>query len=105
MDQKELKFEVNSRLNKLIRVTESYWKFIITVKHPSIAGKENLVKETLTDADEIRVSKTDSTVFLYYKQFEDVFMAVVSKHLNGSGFIITAYTTDRIKEGSLIWKK
>ncbi|MFH0712937.1 MAG: DUF4258 domain-containing protein [Candidatus Micrarchaeota archaeon] len=105
MQEKTLKFEVKCKLNKVIRVTQAYWNFIITAKHPSVNGKEDLAKETLINADEIRVSKTDSTVFLYYKQFNDLFMAVVSKHLNGTGFIITVYLTDRIKEGNLVWKK
>lgn len=28
-------------------------------------------------------------------------MCVVAKHLNGDGFIITAYITDKIKEGKV----
>ena len=92
-------FEVKSYLGKKIRVTKAYWNKIIETKHRIMKGKENLVKETLQKPSEIRKSSKDSTVFLYYKKLNEKYSCVVAKHLNGGGFIITTYITDRIKIG------
>ena len=98
----DIHFEVISSLGKRIRVTKSYWDFIITVKHPMMAGKEMLVKDALMTADEVRRSNKDRSVFIYYKHLKGRFIAVVCKHLNGEGYIITTYITDRIKIGEIV---
>lgn len=99
------KFEVTCVLGKRISVTVSYCRKIIKFKHPAMAGKEGQVQETLTDADELRQSKTGRTVRLYYRAYGTAHLCVVTKHLNDEGFIITAYFTERIKEGTTIWTK
>jgi hypothetical protein len=98
----EIHFEVTSSLGKRIRVTKSYWNFIITAKHPMMAGKEALVEDALMNAEEVRRSNKDKEVFIYYKRTKRYFIAVVCKHLNGSGYIITTYITDRIKIGDIV---
>ncbi len=100
----EQKFEVVCKLGKRIRVSQTYWNFIITIKHPIMQDKEKQVCETLAHPNEIRISKVDKTVYLYYKQYGERFIAVICKHLNGDGFIIATYVTDNIKEGETIWK-
>lgn len=40
-------FEIVTPLGIQIRTTPSYWAKIVTFKHPVIAGREDLVKETL----------------------------------------------------------
>lgn len=98
-------FSVRSKLGKIIQVSNEYWKFIISFKHPVMNGKEKLVKNALIGPDEIRQSKKDKAVFLYYKKHDSYWVCTVCKHLNGDGFVITAYLTDRIKEGNRIWIK
>ena len=44
-------------------------------------------------------------VQLYYRRYGNLHLCVVAKHLNGNGFIITTYFTDRIKEGVVVWTK
>ena len=95
--------EVLSFLGKRIRITKTYWEFLISVKHPTMAGKEELVRDALRQPDEIRKSRKDRTVFLYYRSLRKNFIAVVCKHLNGDGYIITAYITDKIKIGEKLW--
>ena len=92
-------FEVKSSLGKSIRIAKSYWDRIIETKHPIMKGKEEIVKDTLKNPDEIRNSRKDSKVFLYYKKSNGKHSCVVAKHLNGDGFIVTTYITDRIKIG------
>ena len=94
-----------SKLGKNISITKERWDYIITVKHLELKGKEAEVAKTLADPDEIRLSKSDQSTYLYYRKFTRLSLVIVAKHLNGSGFIITAYFTDRIKEGKQIWRK
>ena len=97
--KEELYFEVKSCLDKRIRVTKPYWNKIIKIKHNVIEGKEAIAKETIKKPDEIRRSSKDKEVFLHYKKINKNYLCVVTKHLDGEGFIITAYITDRIKIG------
>ena len=78
---------------------------IIKTKHLEIEGKEKEVKETLAEPDEIRQSKSNDSVYIYYKNYGKLLLSVVVKHKDGEGFIITAYYTDRIKEGKQIYKR
>jgi hypothetical protein len=96
-------FEVITPLGICIRTTPSYWQKIITFKHPIMAGQEQLVQQTLQKPSEIRRSRSDPDLYLYYKPEPPYFICVVARHLNGDGFIVTAYRTDRIKIGDSIW--
>lgn len=98
-------FKVKSVLGKEIILTKRRWDLITIIKHPSMKSEEKEVESVLTDALEVRTSKSDSDVFLYYKKQNEYYICVVVKHLNGEGFIITAYKTNIIKEGKSIWIK
>ena len=98
-------FEVTSVLGKRIRTTESYWRKLITTKHPGIRGKEKEVQEALQNATEVRRSRIDDNVYLYYKPREEHFICAVVKHLDDEGFLITAYFTKAVKIGETVWKK
>ncbi len=102
----DLLFQVLTPLNFSVRVTCSYWEYIVTVKHPVMAGREEDVKHTLQNPDEIRVSRSDPNVYLFYKP-ERIgrWVCAIAKRLNGEGFLITTYPTDAIKEGIKIWPK
>lgn len=67
-------------------------------------GKEDIVKSALQMPDEIRQSKMDKDVFLYYKRFDRLYCVVV-KHTGKEGFLITAYPVDKVKEGEIVWTK
>lgn len=64
----------------------------------------SIVKEVLHNPDEIRKSKVDNNIFLYYRHSDKLYCAVC-RHIDGEGYLITAYPTDKIKEGQVIWKK
>ncbi len=68
-------------------------------------GKKDLVKDALKHPQEVRQSKTDPNVYLYYRREPETpyHVCVVVKHLNGGGFIVTTYRTDRIQEGERRW--
>jgi hypothetical protein len=98
-------FEVISCLGKRIRITEDHWNLITEWKHPEINGLQQDVQLALIEAEIVRVSQEDKDVFLYYRQYKKYHLCVVCRHLNGDGFIITSYLTDRVKEGQEIWRK
>jgi hypothetical protein len=99
-------FEVMTPLGFQVRVTHSYWKLIINIKHPVIAGREEDVRKVLEDPDEIRKSKSDENVYLFYRaEREKRWLYAVSKQIGGDGFLITTYPTDAIKEGVQVWHR
>lgn len=103
---KNIHFQVKTPHGVLIRTTKEYWQKIITTKHPSIAKYEDKVKETLKDPDEIWRSKQDEEVYLYYKNIGKLYVCVIiDQVMINEGYIVTAYLTDRIKEGEQIYVK
>ena len=105
-DNKDVLFEVMTPLGFRVRVTHGYWELIASVKHPVMAGREDDVKGALGNPDEIRQSKSDKDVYLFYKsEREKRWICEVSKQTGSEGFLITTYPTDAIKEGVQIWHK
>ena len=99
-------FEARTPLGFTVRVTRAYWTLITTVKHPSMAGCEAEVKTTLESPEEIRRSKSDANVYLFYRSRRTRrWVCAVTKQKNHTGFLVTAYPTDAIKEGEKIWPK
>ncbi len=96
-------FEVTTPLGIRIRTSFSHWERIVTFKHPTMAGKEQEVQTALRNPIEIRRSRSDSDVYLYYQLEPPYLICVVARHLNGEGFIITAYRTDKMKIGESVW--
>jgi hypothetical protein len=99
-------FEVITPLGFLVHVTRAYWELIITIKHPVMAGRDAEVKETLSHPDEVRMSRSDPQVYLFYKtEQKGRWVCAVAKQQDGDGFLITAYPTEAIKEGKRIWPR
>jgi hypothetical protein len=105
-NSKEILFEVETPLGFRVRVTIEYWNVIVTIKHPVMLGHEADIQEVLRNPDEIRLSKKDPGVYLFYKP-ERIgrWVCAVTKRLVGEGFLITAYPTDAVKEGERIWHR
>jgi|SRR3989344_443503 len=100
---KRVHFVVTSVLGKKIEVSNTYWQYIVSFKHPSIRRREKEVKQTLIAPNIVKKSQTDQKVLLYYGKYNNRTMCVAAKHLNGSGFVITAYWANKIKKGEIIW--
>jgi hypothetical protein len=104
VSEDDLLFDVDTPLGFRVRLTKAYWAMIVQVKHPAMAGREGDVKAAVVTPEEVRRSKTDPAVHLFYRS-DGVrrWVCAVCKRLNGEGFVITAYPTDTIKEGERIW--
>ncbi len=101
-DREILLFVVPTPLGFPVRTSREYWN-LIEQKHPEVGGQIDEVKECLRNPDLVRRSKHDSAVYLFYSPQPPYHLAVVAKRLDGDGFIVTAYLTDKIKEGELVW--
>ena len=103
---REILFEARTPLGFTVRVTRHYWTVITTIKHPVMAGYEDEVRAALETPEEIRRSKSDATVYLFYRSRRNRrWVCAVSKQEGLIGFLITAYPTDAIQEGERIWPK
>lgn len=98
-------FSVMTPLGCVIRTTRTYWQYVVKIKHPCMAGKEEVVKEVLKNPQKICQSSMDKTVYLYYGRTERLYCAVAKHATSKEGFLITAYPADKIKEGETIWTR
>jgi hypothetical protein len=104
--KKDILFEVSTPIGFDVTVTSDWWNYIVTVKHPIMFGRELDAQSVLQSPDEIRQSRKEPSVFLFYRaERSKRWICVVAKKCNGEGFVITAYITDAIKEGERIWSK
>ena len=70
-----------------------------------MAARVEAVKQALTNPDEVRLSRTDSDVYLFYASDTKRLVCAVVRQADNSGFLITSYPTDKMKEGKTIWTK
>ncbi|MCH9055874.1 envelope fusion protein [Synechococcus sp. PCC 6716] len=102
----ETLFEIVTPLGFSVRTIAEYWQFIVTINHPILFNRLTDVQNTLSHPDEIRLSKTDAQVYLFYRDDgKRRWVCAVARRLNGEGFLITAYRTSAIKEGDSVWQK
>ena len=104
MPDTDVLFEVRTPLGFSVRVTRARWELITTIKHPVMAGRESSVRVALESPDEIRQSRTDPEVLLFYKaEGARRWVCAVAKQARDQAFLVTAYPTDSIKEGIRVW--
>jgi len=74
------------------------------VKHPVMLGREERVRLALEVPDEVRLSRKDQTVLLFYRKEAPMrWTCAVVKRADTGAFLLTAYPTDAVKEGTRIW--
>jgi len=75
-----------------------------------MSGQIGKIQEALINPDVIVKSRTDPDVELFYRHYDatpvtEKYLCVVVKILVSDLFIITAYFTDTIKRGKIVWEK
>lgn len=92
-----------SSLIGAVEVTQERKKHIVNA-HPEIKSYFNKLPLVLRNPDEIRKSKIDPHVLLFYKYFARIkkgkYLAAAVK-TNKRNFLLTAYLTDKIKAGEI----
>ncbi len=98
-------FEAITPLGFSVLVMADQWQKIVTFKHPIMSGRERDVQKALESPREIRRSRRDPNVYLFYgDERPKRWICAVVKRPDGEAFLITAYITDAIKIGESIWK-
>jgi hypothetical protein len=91
-----------------IRLTDERLNHI--KEHPEMVTHTEKINETLISPDIVIQSKSDKEARLYYKYYEDLsignkYLCIVVKFKKKDVFVITAYFTDSIKKGEVVWRK
>jgi len=92
-----------------IRLTEERQEHIET-DHPEILGQIDEIENTLLNPDIIVRSRVDPQVELFYRYYKgtlvaEKYLCLVVKVLVDDQFIITAYFTDTMKGGEILWER
>lgn len=92
----------------IIRLTDERLAHI--KEHPEMVLNTGKINETLAGPDIVVKSKTDEEARLYYKHYKglsigDKYLCIVVKYRQTEAFVVTAYFTDSIKKGDILWKK
>jgi hypothetical protein len=95
-------------LGRSVRLTDERRAHIL--QHQEMAGMEAEIERVLQSPAEVRVSRSDNTVQLFYEFYAQTlvggkWLCVVVKYSLDDGFVVTAYLTDQLKAGETIWPK
>lgn len=101
-------FEVIDKNGKSVYLTHERWKHI--ARHPSIqefTTSTERMQLTLTSPTAMCTFEKDDALY-FYRAFkeqppEERYLLVAVKYLNGKGFVITSFYTDRIE--GVQWNK
>ena len=102
--------EIKDFFGRTVRLTDERIEHLMG-NHPEIKSESiAVIIETLQQPEQIFVSNSDAAVELFYRYYlktsvGDKYMCVVVKNLETDFFVITAYFTDKIKKGKLLWTK
>jgi hypothetical protein len=89
-----------------IRLTDERLAHIL--ERPEMTDMKTAIEETLQKPQSVRQSRSDENAFLHYRFYYrtivgDKWLCVVAKYLEDDAFVVTAYFTDKLKEGNEIW--
>ena len=89
--------KIKDKTGRTIHLTRERWSHI--QKHPEMSHQLEQISETLIQPDTIKKVEYDKDVRFYYRYFKFMrkYLLVSVKYLNGKGFIITSFYTDKIK--------
>ena len=91
-----------------IRLTDERLAHIL--EHAELTGMEDELERMLQTPNEVRRSRSDDNVRLFYAFYTGTrvggkWLCVVVKYLSDDAFVITAYLTDTVKAGEILWPK
>ncbi|HEV2177131.1 MAG TPA: hypothetical protein VGW33_08015 [Terriglobia bacterium] len=91
-----------------IRLTDERWRHIC--EHPEMGDMRDSLDETLRLPDVVVESVGDPDAWLYYRFYHRTlvggkYLGVVVKFPKADAFVVTAYVTDRVKKGNVLWPR
>lgn len=92
---------------KAVRLTDERLAHIL--EHPEMVEMEQRVEETLERPENVVQSVSDDEARLYYRLYpktpvSEKLLCVVVKFGVDDAFILTAYLTDKLKRGEILWR-
>ena len=89
-----------------IRLTEERWAHIS--EHPEMAEMKPALEQALMAPETVVQSAGDPEARLYYRFFPQTrvggkYLCVVVKLGDEDAFVVTAYLTDQVKKGKVLW--
>lgn len=92
-------FEVVDKGGRKIRLTKTRYKHI--KRHPHMHDSFETIKSVIQNPETIRFNEDDEGVRFFYKEFKEMdaserYLFVSVKYLNGEGFVITSFYTNKI---------
>lgn len=101
-------FEVKAYNNKKIRLTDVQQTHILFF-HPEVEAEQEKMKDVLKNPEIVIEGATEDTRICYkfypYTSVASKYLAVVIKVLDGEGFIVTSYFTEKVRRGKILWRK
>ncbi len=96
-------FEIEDKSKRIIYLTEERWSHIKT-DHPEMSTNLEEIKMLLVNPEFVRKSEYDENVRFYYRYYKNIeseakYLLIAVKYLNGQGFVITAFYTNKVKGG------
>jgi len=94
--------------DRIIRFTDERLQHIL--EHPEMKRMSRQIEETLANPEKVIQSTGDPDASLYYRLYSRTLvgskqLCVVVKTGQHDAFVVTAYLTDKIKRGEVIWPK
>jgi len=91
-----------------VRLTDERLAHIM--EHAELAGMEDEIERLLQSPTEVRWSRSDDNVMLFYEFYTRTrvggkWLCGVVKYLPDDAFVVTAYLTNTIKPGEVVWPK
>jgi len=101
-------FTVVDQFKRTIRLTARQQGHICS--RQEMRKQEDRIRETIALPDVVKVSQHDAEVLCYYRWYDTTpvaskYLLCIVKVLHHEGFIITAFYTDKVKGGPVLWEK
>lgn len=91
-----------------VQVTGERLRHIL--EHPEMHGQTDKIAQTLAEPDCVVQSRSDEHTKLFFRLFGgleigDKYLCVVVKYRSSDAFVVTAFFTDKLKRGPILWRK
>jgi hypothetical protein len=90
-----------------VRLTDERLTHIL--EHPEMGEMVPAIQEVLLHPEFVVQSEGDETANLYYRHYSKTmvgskYLCVIVKIQENDPFVLTAYLTDKVKKGTMLWK-
>lgn len=98
--------QINDCFGRKVRLTDERIAHIL--ERAEMQNMREEIIHTLQDPVEVRASRSDAAVRLFYEFYSptlvgDKWLCVVVKYFADDAFVVTAYLTDKLKTGEILW--